>query len=158
MTAPPPRTHFLRTLGLAGWDALDPVFLAAKEKAACGPALLHNMSVPPRSVIRLASPGLPGRTFATSAPADWRGFDPDRLPPQEKLEAAFASAGLPDLVGVFTQPAGDREVERRIGYPLALALLARRSGHLYLPWRPVYPPLLPSSPLFLVFPDEGSPA
>lgn len=29
MTASPPRTHFLRTLGIAGWDALDPVFLAA---------------------------------------------------------------------------------------------------------------------------------
>ncbi len=29
MAASPPRTHFLRTLGIAGWDALDPVFLAA---------------------------------------------------------------------------------------------------------------------------------
>jgi len=29
MTASPPPTHFLRTLGIAGWDALDPVFLAA---------------------------------------------------------------------------------------------------------------------------------
>lgn len=38
MTAPPPRTHFLRTLGLAGWDALDPVFLAAV--AAEAPLLL----------------------------------------------------------------------------------------------------------------------
>ena len=37
MTAPPPRTHFLRTLGLAGWDALDPVFLAA---VAAEPPLL----------------------------------------------------------------------------------------------------------------------
>jgi len=38
MTASPPRTHFLRTLGLAGWDALDPVFLAAV--AAEAPLLL----------------------------------------------------------------------------------------------------------------------
>jgi len=116
------------------------------------------MSVPPRSVIQVASPGLPGRAFATSDPAKWRGFDPNRLPPREKLEAAFAASGLPDLVGVFTPPPEGREVERHIGYPLALAVLARRSGRLYLPWRPVYPPLLPTSPLFLVFPEDGSPA
>ncbi len=123
-----------------------------------GPALLHNMSVPPRSVIQVASPGPPGRTFATTDPGEWRGFDPRRLPPKEKLEEAFEEAGLPDLVGVFTPPVPGREPERRIGYPLALALLARRSGHLYLPWRPVYPPLLPGSALFLVFPGDGSPA
>lgn len=123
-----------------------------------GPALLHNMSVPPRSVIQVASPGLPGRTFATTDPGEWRGFDPKRLPPKEKLEEAFEEAGLPDLVGVFTPPSPACEPERRIGYPLALALLARRSGHLYLPWRPVYPPLLPGSALYLVFPGDGSPA
>ncbi|MBK9374004.1 MAG: AAA family ATPase [Holophagales bacterium] len=34
MTASPPRTFFLRTLGLAGWDALDPVVLAAVASEA----------------------------------------------------------------------------------------------------------------------------
>ncbi|MBK6407037.1 MAG: AAA family ATPase [Holophagales bacterium] len=34
MTASPPRTFFLRALGLAGWDALDPVVLAAVASEA----------------------------------------------------------------------------------------------------------------------------
>ncbi len=38
MTASPPRSFFLRTLGIAGWDGLDPVFLAAV--AAEAPLLL----------------------------------------------------------------------------------------------------------------------
>lgn len=123
-----------------------------------GPALLHNMSVPPVSTIQVRNPGLPGRTFCTTVPCLWKGYDPDRPPPPETLEAAFAKLGIPDQVGVFTAASPDVEPEARFGYPLALALLARRSGHLYLPWRAVYPALVPKESLFLVFPEEGGPA
>jgi hypothetical protein len=123
-----------------------------------GPALLHNMSVPPISTIQVRNPGLPGRTFCTTVPCLWKGYDPDRLPPPETLEAAFAQLGIPDCVGIFTAASPEVEPEARFGYPLALALLARRSGHLYLPWRAVYPALVPKESLFLVFPEEGGPS
>lgn len=120
-----------------------------------GPALLHNMSVPPVSTILVSTPGLAGRTFCTTWPRHWKGYDAAKPPAPEELEASFAGLGIPDLVGVFTLTGGDREPEARFDYPLALAILARRSGHLYLPWRPVYPALVPKDPLFLVFPEEG---
>ena len=123
-----------------------------------GPALLHNMSVPPVSTFTVASPGLAGRLYCIDWPSHSKGFDRNKLPSPEKLEAAFARLRLPSLVGVFTETDGDRKIEATIPYPAALALLARRSGHLYLPWRPVYPPLVPTYPCFLVFPDDGSPA
>ena len=123
-----------------------------------GPALLHNMSVPPVSTFTVASPGLAGRVYCTDSPTHWKGFDRNKLPSPEKLEASFARLRLPNLVGVFTATDGDRKVEATIGYPAALAVLARRSGHLYLPWRPVYPPIVPDTELYLVFPDDGSPA
>ena len=120
-----------------------------------GPALLHNMPVPPVSMILVSTPGLAGRTFCTTFPRYWKGYGPRKPPAPDELEAAFAGMGIPDLVGVFTLTGGDREAEASFDYPLALAILARRSGNLYLPWRPVYPALVPRGPLFLVFPEEG---
>lgn len=76
----------------------------------------------------------------------------------EELEAAFAQLGIPDQAGVFTAASPDVKPEARFGYPLALALPARRSGHLCLPRRAVYPALAPKDSLFLVFPEEGGPA
>lgn len=126
-----------------------------------GPSLLHNMSVPPRSTFQVSSPGLPGRAFRTTPPAEWTGYDPRNPLSPARLEEAFAAVGLPDLVGVFTavdsgiDTNAGRRAEAEVGYPAVLALLARRSGHLYLPWRPVYPPLVPPHPFFLVFPEDG---
>lgn len=123
-----------------------------------GPALLHNMSVPPISTVFVVSPGLPARTFRVEGLPGGDFFDPKDSPPAEELEALFGGLGLPDLAGVFTGAGQGAEPERTIGFPESLSILARRSGHLYLPWRAVYPPTNPGMALYLSFPEEGGEA
>lgn len=137
-----------------------------------GPPLLHNMSVPPRYTLRVDSPPLGGAAFRfTVKGSRWRGFYSDAPPERKALERALRKAGLPDRVGVFVPgeaPPGARELSLHA----ACAVLSKRSGPLYLPWRPVDPDLVPrgyplppgslsllESPYFvLVFPWNGDPS
>ena len=120
-----------------------------------GPALLHNMSVPPISKFQVSSPGLAALAFHTTRPSEWTDYRPDGPPPPEEAEAAFARLRLPDRVGICAGAPEGEAPKRSIGYPAALAVLARRSGHLYLPWRPVYPALVPNDPVYVYFPLDG---
>jgi hypothetical protein len=69
------------------------------------------------------------------------------------LEAVLREAGVPARVGVFL----DEDVKAATGALLspaaALAVLARRSGPLYLPSRRLEPSLADPKPLVLFFPE-----
>lgn len=137
-----------------------------------GPGLLENMSVPPRYALKVETPRLPGTAFRFLVRGStWRGFWQDAPPEREPLEKAVAEAGLPDRVGVFVKGDGPADA-RNLSLPAACAVLSRRSGSLYLPWRAVDPELVPrgyplgpqapslleSAFFVLVFPEEGEPS
>lgn len=133
------------------------------------PALLENMSVPPRYALKVEAPSLGGTAFRFLVRGgSWRGFWKDAPPTKELLEKALAEAGLPDRVGVFVPGEGPPGA-RDLPLPAACAVLSKRSGSLYLPWRAVDPDLVPrgyplgagtpslleSAFFVLVFPEEG---
>ncbi len=119
-----------------------------------GTPLLHNMSVPPRSTLRVTHPHLGGESFRVGPPEQWRGFDPSHPPLLEALERALEEDGIPDRIGVFVE--GDARADSRLLSTLAaVAVLSRRSGPLYLPWRPIDPLLVRPAAFVLVFPEEG---
>jgi hypothetical protein len=87
----------------------------------------------------------------------WFGQDPAEEMERHLLEA-LEKAQVPDRPGVFLVP--EEEVPDRppaLSPAAALAVLSRRSGPLYVPWRRLEPSLAdPHSPLVLHFPEEGS--
>jgi hypothetical protein len=77
------------------------------------------------------------------------------------MDYAIREAGLPDQIGVFLD--GDERNEEGqldtrqavcLGPVATLAVLARRSGPLYLPHRPFMPSLIVPMQGLLVFPEE----
>lgn len=70
----------------------------------------------------------------------------------EILGTALSSAGVPDRIGLFC-PDADPSANR-LEPAACLAVLARRSGPLYLPARSLEPSLVQVTPLTLVFPEE----
>ena len=67
---------------------------------------------------------------------------------------ALEGAGIPDRVGVFVADdtrCGSNPLPRLA----CLAVLARRSGLLYIPWRPLSLVGLEPARFLLVFPEEG---
>jgi hypothetical protein len=73
---------------------------------------------------------------------------------ERRLEDAVSRAGVPDRIGVFLdEDVGDESVPI-LEPAAALAVLARRSGPLYLPSRPLEPSLADPRPLVLFFPEE----
>jgi hypothetical protein len=143
-------------------------------------SLLHNMSVPPRSTIQVKRSALPGRRFfvdcAWLGPGSCqllRSHGADALLPLieygrellvgstseeaacDGLEAALSAAEVPSRVGVFI-PA---ERMPKPSVPMLqreaiLAVLARRSGPLYLPRRKFAPSLIVPLTGLLVFPED----
>ena len=75
---------------------------------------------------------------------------------ERHLEEALREAGVPDRVGVFLDE-DDRRRDRPLLPPAAaLAVLARRSGPLYLPVPPPRAARSPTrTPLVLFFPEES---
>ena len=116
--------------------------------------LLHNMSVPPNYTLKVARPHLGGEAFFIGPPVHWRGFDASSPPARKDLELALGKAGVPDRVGVFVEGDVPGHAKRLPGRAAA-AVLARRSGPLYLPWRAVDPLLVKPAAFLLVFPAEG---
>lgn len=121
---------------------------------------LRNMSVPPRSTILVKRPGFEGPVFAGNA-ALLKGGAPSEKklsPPQvEKLlRDALEVAGIPDRLGVFL-PHEIRQGVTHLPRLAVLALLARRSGPLYIPWRSLSLAAVEPRDFLLVFPEEGDP-
>ena len=118
--------------------------------------LLHNMSVPPRYWLSVRRKPLGGVAFCVGAAKYWylREFNPASPPPREALEAALARFNVPNRVGVFLAPDG-RGQAAALSFLAAAAILSRRSGPLYLPWRPIDPALVVPAGFLLVFPEEG---
>lgn len=71
------------------------------------------------------------------------------------LEDALRAAGVPNLVGVFV-PRNDAPPRDAtwLGLPACLAVLARRSGPLYLPGRRIDASLISPTDTLLVFPER----
>jgi hypothetical protein len=78
---------------------------------------------------------------------------PDDL--ERHLRESLERAGIPDRLGVFLSEEESVPVDaQRLPPAAALAVLARRSGPLYLPSRRLEPSLAdPSRPLVLFFPE-----
>lgn len=74
---------------------------------------------------------------------------------ERHLEAALASAGVPASVGVFLEEPDDPSLPL-LGAAAALAVLARRSGPLYLPNRRLEPSLVRLTSAVLFFPEDAS--
>lgn len=70
------------------------------------------------------------------------------------LEARRREAGVPDRVGVFLEEDVADESSPLLSPAAALAVLARRSGPLYLPSRAPEVSLADPLPLVLFFPEE----
>ena len=143
-------------------------------------AELHNMSVPATSRIAVRRATLAGRRFRVDlasgvAPArlaalqkriarsGWRalasvldaaGLGRPRGPGAlaSQLEAALVRAGIPPAVGVFLEEPEPGEA-RVLDAAAALAVLARRSGPLYLPCRRFEPSLVRLTATCLFFPE-----
>ena len=69
------------------------------------------------------------------------------------LEDALRRAAVPDAVGVFLDEGPRASRARPLGPAATLAVLARRSGPLYLPARALDPSLVDPRPLVLFFPE-----
>jgi hypothetical protein len=69
------------------------------------------------------------------------------------LEEALRRASVPARLGVFLGEDDDTEAVT-LGPAAALAVLARRSGPLYLPSRPLETSLVDPRPLVLFFPEK----
>jgi hypothetical protein len=70
------------------------------------------------------------------------------------LEEALRKAGVPDRVGVFLEEDVADETHPLLSPAAALAVLARRSGPLYLPSRRLECSLVDPHALVLFFPEE----
>jgi hypothetical protein len=73
---------------------------------------------------------------------------------EEHLEAALRRARVPAAVGVFLEEEPGSGRARTLGPAATLAVLARRSGPLYLPARALEPSLVDPEPLILFFPED----
>ena len=148
--------------------------------------LLHNMSVPPRSMLKVSRRRLPGiryvfdchslpeecvaalrshgaaaalaliegHTERLSRTANGSGLSADL----EELLAAQMSEALrvarvPERIGVFLDDDPDPAEARSLSVAAALAVLARRSGPLYLPRRRFAASLIVPAKGVLVFPS-----
>lgn len=140
---------------------------------------LHNMSVPPTSAVTLRRAVVAGRRFRVdlasgAAPArlasaqrqlsrtGWRAAraileaagvaaEPAGEGLSRQLEEALVAAGVPASVGVFLEEPDDPSLPV-LGAAAALAVLARRSGPLYLPTRRLEPSLVRLASSVLFFP------
>jgi hypothetical protein len=74
---------------------------------------------------------------------------------ERHLETALRRAGVPDRVGVFLEEDIADETGPLLPPAAALAVLARRSGPLYLPTRRLEPSLVDPHALVLFFPEEA---
>jgi len=72
----------------------------------------------------------------------------------ERFTRSLADEGLPDTIGVFLKFDGPPP-ETILSRSATLAVLARRSGPLYLPRRPFSPSLVERWNSYLVFPEES---
>ena len=72
----------------------------------------------------------------------------------EHLEDALRRAAVPDAVGVFLEEEHGAGPARSLGPAATLAVLARRSGPLYLPARVLDPSLVDPRRLVLFFPED----
>lgn len=148
--------------------------------------VLHNMSVPPTSRISVARADFPGLRFTVRlaekeagdlreqlATGGWRAawtiLESRNDAPARKgarrqrdlerhLIESLEKAGVPDRLGVFVDEAETASPDTRPLPPAAaLAVLARRSGRLYLPTRRLEPSLAdPRGARVLFFPEEES--
>jgi hypothetical protein len=73
---------------------------------------------------------------------------------EEHLEEALRQARVPEAVGVFLAEEDEAGRARALGPAATLAVLARRSGPLYLPARDLEPSLVDPKPLVLFFPED----
>jgi hypothetical protein len=73
---------------------------------------------------------------------------------EQHLEDALRRAGVPDRVGLFLEEDIAAETGPLLPPAAALAVLARRSGRLYLPSRRLECSLVDPHPLVLFFPEE----
>lgn len=73
----------------------------------------------------------------------------------EHLEKALRRAGVPDRVGLFIEEDVAAKTGPLLPPAAALAVLARRSGRLYLPGRRLECSLVDPHPLVLFFPEEA---
>jgi len=121
---------------------------------------IRNMSVPPRSTILVKRPGLDGKAFAGDTALIGGGTPSENglapLDLEKALRDALEAAGIPDRVGVFL-PKGSNHELKPLPRLASLALLARRSGPLYIPWRALSLAGVESASFLLVFPEEGDP-
>jgi hypothetical protein len=74
---------------------------------------------------------------------------------ERHLEDALRKAGVPDRVGVFLEEDVGFDTRPPLSPAAALAVLARRSGPLYLPSRRLECSLADPQPLVLFFPEES---
>jgi hypothetical protein len=81
-------------------------------------------------------------------------FDQAEQALSERFTRSLADEGLPDTIGVFLKFDGPPP-ETILSRSATLALLARRSGPLYLPRRPFSPSLVERWSSYLVFPEES---
>lgn len=121
------------------------------------PALLHNWGVPPRTRVQVTRPPLGRLSFMFDAPKGLKALAVGGLLPFTDFEEALKAAGIPDRVGVFTG-GGARSDSKPLSSAAAVAILSRRSGPLYLPWRPIDPGIVRPTRFLLVFPDDGDPS
>jgi hypothetical protein len=68
------------------------------------------------------------------------------------MTTALRAAEIPERIGVFLDDDVDALTAPRLKLPATLALLARRSGPLYLPRRSFQPSLITPTTAILVFP------
>jgi hypothetical protein len=71
----------------------------------------------------------------------------------ERFTRALADAGIPERVGVFVTPDPGAPQAPPTNLATALAVLARRSGALYLPRRRFTPSLIVPAHVVLTFPE-----
>jgi hypothetical protein len=90
---------------------------------------------------------------AGDAPTRPAGAKRRREPLEQYLEAACKDAGIPDRLGVFV-PAPDAGEGKLLSPAAAFAVLARRSGPLYVPTRRLEPSLAVPLAFVLFFPEE----
>ena len=81
-------------------------------------------------------------------------FDQAEQALAERFTRSLADEGLPDAIGVFLKFDGPPP-ETILSRSATLAVLARRSGPLYLPRRPYSPSLVERWSSYLVFPEES---
>ena len=81
-------------------------------------------------------------------------FDQAEQALAERFTRSLADEGLPDTIGVFLKFDGPPP-ETILSRSATLAVLARRSGPLYLPRRPFSPSLVERWNSYLVFPEES---